>query len=83
MYCVSCASSNQEEFTAEIDVHFRGPKNLDKPTVLVFPKIFVCLDCGFSRFSVPTAELALLAGDTMTREAPSRPKSVSDLALCG
>jgi hypothetical protein len=33
-------------------IHFRGLEHLDKPGVLLFPKIEVCLDCGLSRFTV-------------------------------
>jgi hypothetical protein len=64
-----CASSKEAEFNAEISIHFPGPKNVDKPSVWVFPRILVCLDCGFSRFVVPETELALLAGGTGTGEA--------------
>jgi len=38
-----------------------GLKNLDKPTVFVFPELIVCLDCGTAEFVVPEAELRQLA----------------------
>ena len=69
MACVLCASSNQAEFGGEILIHFRGLKNLDKLPVWVFPKLLVCLDCGFSPFYVPQSELALLASSTKADEA--------------
>lgn len=62
MCCPSCESGRQAEFRAEINIHFRGLKNLDKPGVLVFPKVVVCLNCGSSLFIIPETELALLAG---------------------
>jgi hypothetical protein len=37
--------SNQAQFGSEIIIHFSGLKNLDTPTVMVFPKILVCLEC--------------------------------------
>jgi len=48
-------------------MHIPGLKGLNKPTVWVFPEIFVCLDCGKARFVVPEAELRLLTkGDAAT-----------------
>ena len=61
MPCLSCLSSNQAEFPAEVNIHFRGLKNLNKPGVLAFPVILVCLDCGASRFTLSESELAQLA----------------------
>ena len=61
MSCASCGSSNESEFNAEMNVHFRGLKNLDNPGVLAFPKILICLDCGFSRFTSTAHELTQLA----------------------
>jgi hypothetical protein len=68
MYCASCASGNQAEFVAEINIHFRGLSNVDKPGVLVFPKLVVCMDCGFSRFKTPEPELALLVAGVSKSE---------------
>ena len=59
--CQLCASGNQAEFGTEMMIHFSGPENLEKPDVLVFPRLLVCLDCGFSHFTVPDAQLALMA----------------------
>jgi conjugative relaxase-like TrwC/TraI family protein len=56
-----CGSRNQSEFPTEMIVHFPGVRNLDKPTVLVFPEVLVCFDCGFSRFTTPETELKRLA----------------------
>lgn len=52
MACKSCGSDNQSEFGAEINIHFPGRKGLDKPAVLVFPKLVVCLDCGFTHLTL-------------------------------
>jgi hypothetical protein len=60
MACRSCGSVNQTEFGAEINIHFPGRKGLDKPAVLVFPKLVVCLDCGLTQFTLLDTELRLL-----------------------
>ena len=61
MPCPLCASRNQEEFTAEVNIHFRGLRNVDNPGVLMFPRLLVCSECGFARFTASRTELALLA----------------------
>lgn len=61
MACKSCISENQQYFNAEINLHFPGLKNLDKPTVWIFPRLLVCMNCGFTEFSIPEAELRRLA----------------------
>ena len=55
--CRSCQSANQMEFPSEINIHFPGIANLDKPAVLIFPSIRVCLNCGFSEFVIGKSEL--------------------------
>ena len=57
MSCKACQSENQRTLGAEIAIHFPGLKGLDKPVVWVFPKLLVCLNCGFTEFVVPEAEL--------------------------
>jgi len=61
MACTRCSSDNQGSFNGELAIHFPGLKNLDKPIVWVFPKLAVCLDCGFAEFTVPERELSMLA----------------------
>jgi hypothetical protein len=61
MSCKSCQSQNLRNLTAEIAIHFPGLKGLDKPIVWVFPKLLVCLNCGFTEFAIPETELRRLA----------------------
>ena len=73
MSCLSCASGNQAAFATEINIHFPGLKNVDKPSVFVFPKILVCLDCGYSRFTIQDTELAQLQEvERQARHQPAR-----------
>jgi hypothetical protein len=60
MYCVLCHSNNQAEFSAEVMIHFSGLKHVDKPAVFAFPKVSICMDCGFSGFTTPETELRAL-----------------------
>ena len=60
MSCLKCGLDNQMEFSAEMMVHLGGIKNLDNSGVVLFPKILVCVSCGFSQFTVPKTELAFL-----------------------
>jgi hypothetical protein len=60
MSCKSCQSENERNLNGEIGMHFPGLEGLDKPIVWVFPKVLVCLDCGFAEFTVPERELRVL-----------------------
>jgi hypothetical protein len=60
MSCKSCQSQNQRNFTAEVAIHFPGLEGLDKPIVWTFPKLAICLKCGFTDFTVPEAETRVL-----------------------
>jgi hypothetical protein len=55
MMCALCQSCKRADFPAEILLHLSGLANLGDPGVLVFPKVSVCLDCGFSWFVTPEA----------------------------
>jgi hypothetical protein len=83
MTCKSCTSENQQRFTSEIAVHFAGLKNLDKPPVFVFPKLLVCMDCGFTEFAIPETELLLLGKDPMAHGTKRSPTLEGNLDLLG
>jgi hypothetical protein len=68
MACPICASANQVEYSVEMMVHRTGLENLDNASVLVLQKALVCMDCGFSQFTVPKSELASLASDPPNNE---------------
>jgi hypothetical protein len=68
MSCAMCSSANQAEFTTEMMIHFDSLKHLTNPGLLIFPKVSICLDCGFSWFNVPKAELASIARAASTRD---------------
>ena len=60
MSCALCTSANQVEFPTEMAFHFSGRKNLDRPYIFAYPKVLLCLDCGFSQFTLPETELRAL-----------------------
>ena len=60
MSCTLCSSTNEAEFTAEIMIHFSGPRHLQNPGALTFPKTSVCLDCGSTRYVISETEVRLL-----------------------
>jgi hypothetical protein len=63
MACKSCGSGRLAKFNGEIALHYPGLEGLDKPIVWVFPKLLVCLNCGFAEFHIPDEELQSLAKD--------------------
>ena len=69
MLCALCNSDNQAEFTAEVMIHFSGRANIDNPGLLAFPKVSVCFDCGFSRFTNAEGDLRTLKNGRAWSEA--------------
>ena len=72
MFCTLCTSAHQAEFAAEVNIHLAGLTNSDTTGIFVFPKLQVCLNCGFSRFTTPASELALLGKVTPKPESSTR-----------
>ena len=60
MSCRRCTSVELNDFNGELAIHFPGLEGLDKPIVWVFPKLKVCLGCGFGEFVVPDEPLEQL-----------------------
>ena len=73
--CKRCSSEHQDSFNGELAIHFAGLKGLDKPIVWVFPKLLVCLTCGFTEFTVPERELRALADGTSLNDALPWPRA--------
>jgi len=46
-----------------MSVHAPGLENVDKPVVLLFPRLLVCMDCGFAELTLAENELRLLGKD--------------------
>ncbi len=44
MPCKSCGSVNQKKFSAEMGIHLPELKDIDKPTVWVFPDVLPQLE---------------------------------------
>jgi hypothetical protein len=61
--CKCNSSDRQSTLNGEVAIQPPGLKGLDKPTVFVFPKLVVCLQCGLTEFTVPERELRLLVQD--------------------
>ena len=58
MSCKICGSINQRECPSEINIHPpRNWKQWEGPWVWVFPMLAVCIDCGFTEFSLRDADL--------------------------
>jgi hypothetical protein len=60
MPCQKCGSE-QSNFNAEINVHFPGHEGRDKPSILIFPELSVCLNCGFTELTISKKDLPSLA----------------------
>jgi hypothetical protein len=60
------------EFDGEMAIHFPGRKGLNTPPIFSFPKLVVCLKCGFMRCSISPAEL---------RQVQDSAGSVEEIAL--
>jgi hypothetical protein len=60
MSCKRCAFDDQKNFNGELALHFPGMAGLDKPIVWIFPKLLVCLRCGFGEFVVPDEQVEQL-----------------------
>lgn len=66
MSCKRCASDELKDFQGELAIHFPGLEDLDRESVAVFPKLMVCMDCGFVEFVIPDAELEQLKNSDWT-----------------
>jgi len=67
----TCGHNRERQFPAEINIHFSGMRGLDKPSVWVFPRLKVCLDCGLAQFQIAETQLRQLTEGEASPEAKS------------
>lgn len=72
MACKVCKSNDVRMLTAEMNIHFPGLENLDTPTVMLFPPVAVCLNCGSAEFVVHGEPLEKLREGTRTPSKNAR-----------
>ena len=58
MACPKCQSSSLSVIPAEIRLYRNGPRTLSHPPMNPSPDVLVCLDCGWSEFSIPRSWLS-------------------------
>lgn len=57
MVCPKCQSADLSIIPAEIRLYRNRPRTLSHPPMTPSPDIMVCLDCGWSEFSIPRSWL--------------------------
>lgn len=58
MVCLKCQSTALSLIPAEIRLYRNSPRTLSHPPMTPSPDILVCLDCGWSEFSIPRSWLS-------------------------
>jgi hypothetical protein len=56
MICPQCQSTSRQEVRTEMMIH-KGALNGAMPALFTFPRAWVCLDCGYSTFTLMQSEL--------------------------
>ena len=58
MTCPKCQSVSVSVIPAEIRLYRNSPRTLSHPPLTPSPDVRICLDCGWSEFSVPRSWLS-------------------------
>lgn len=72
MVCPKCKSGDLSVIPAEIRLYRNAPRTLSHPPMSPSPDVQVCLDCGWSEFSIP-------AGWVSTWLRPMHPKVAANV----
>lgn len=78
MACPKCQSTALSVIPAEIRLYRNSPRTLSHPPMTPSPDILVCLDCGWSEFSIPRSWLS--AGWLRSQRPQPGPSSPPPLA---
>jgi hypothetical protein len=69
--CPKCDSEALASVPAEIRLYRNGPRTMSHPPMSPAPDIVVCLDCGWSEFSIPKSWLSAGWLRSLRPEAPA------------
>jgi hypothetical protein len=58
-----------KDFSGELAIHVPGLEGLDKPHVLVFPELMVCLNCGVAEFVLSDEQIEQLKNGDRSAQA--------------
>jgi hypothetical protein len=58
MVCPKCQSQSISEIPAEVRLYRNPVRSMSHPPMTPSPDVRVCLDCGWSEFSIPGAWLS-------------------------
>jgi hypothetical protein len=62
MVCPKCQSESISVIPAEVRLYRNPTRTMSHPPMTPSPDVRVCLDCGWSEFSIPGAWLSAYAG---------------------
>ena len=60
MFCKECGGKDSRTFNGEMSMQFGGLDGMNKPIVLVYSKVDVCMKCGLAGFKVPEPAIEVL-----------------------
>jgi hypothetical protein len=58
MVCPKCESTALSMIPAEVRLYRNSPRTMSHPPMTPSPDILVCIDCGWSEFSIPSSWLS-------------------------
>ena len=80
MSCSACHSRNLREFDSEITIHIdQGIDDLTKSNAVVFPKITICMDCGFMQGQIKEDDFTPSRPTSRDETGPLTESVLSDL----
>ena len=79
MICPKCQSSSLSVVPAEIRLYRNCHRTLSHPPMTPSPDVVVCIDCGWSEFSIPRSWLS--AGWLRSMRTQSAPVAVSSAVV--
>jgi hypothetical protein len=79
MVCPNCKSDDLSVIPAEIRLYRNAPRTLSHPPMSPSPDVHVCLDCGWSGFSIPTSWVSAWLRPLQPKVAASVPTLVAEV----